>query len=196
MFKLRKSKEEREIERRIRARKAKARLKNYISNLERFQRKFLELGREAAKLGDSQLVRRQASKYLALEQRINRAKKLLILMEDAETQRDLAKVSASFITFSKDISEELKEAPSVEYIARAQVEFEKAIARAESIEEALATVVDAASESILADESIAEEKVEELARLMESQATGEEEAELDKKIEARLKQVEEMMRKG
>lgn len=196
MFKLRKSKEEREIERRIRARKAKARLKNYISNLERFQRKFLELGREAAKLGDSQLVRRQASKYLALEQRINRAKKLLILMEDAETQRDLAKVSASFITFSKDISEELKEAPSVEDIARAQIEFEKAIARAESIEEALATVVDAASESILADESIAEEKVEELAKLMESQATCEEEAELDKKIEARLKQVEEMMRKG
>ena len=113
MFKLRKSKEEREIERRIRARKAKARLKNYISNLERFQRKFLELGREAAKLGDSQLVRRQASKYLALEQRINRAKKLLILMEDAETQRDLARVSASFTAFSRDISEELKEAPSV-----------------------------------------------------------------------------------
>jgi len=84
----------------------------------------------------------------------------------------------------------------VKAIARAQVEFEKAIARTESIEEALATVVDAASESILSAESIAEEKVEMLAKLMESQATGEEEAELDKKIEARLKEVEEMMRKG
>jgi len=87
MFKLRKSKEEKEIERRIRARKTKTMLKNYVSNLERFQRKFLELGREAAKLGDSQLVRRQTPKYLAFEQRVTRANKLL-LMEDAETQRD------------------------------------------------------------------------------------------------------------
>jgi len=43
MLKLRKSKEEREIERRIRARKAKAMLKNYIASLERFHEEVKKL---------------------------------------------------------------------------------------------------------------------------------------------------------
>ena len=40
-------KEEKEIERKVRIRKAKAQLKSYISGLESLQKKVLELGRRA-----------------------------------------------------------------------------------------------------------------------------------------------------
>lgn len=194
-IKLRKSKEEKEIERKIRAKKAKAMLQNYISNLERLQKRIFEIGMEAAKLGDEKLVKRQAVKFLALENRINQARKLLLLMEEAEAQKELVKVSSSFLTFSKDIVDSIAEGPGVDKIAKMHVEFEKAMMRVESIEEALSVVVDAASESILTSGEFDDEKVSEVVRMLESEA-GVEEKELDAKIEERLREVEDMMRKG
>ena len=194
-IKLRKSKEEKEIERKIRTRKAKAMLQNYISNLESLQKRMFELGKEAAKLGDARLTKRQAAKYLALENRINQARKLLLLMEEAEAQKELVKVSSSFITFSKDIIDSIAEGPDVDKLAKMHVELEKAMAKAESLEEALSVVVDAASESILTSGEFDDEKVSEVVRMLEGEA-GVEEKELDARIEERLREVEEMMRKG
>lgn len=189
-IKLRKSKEEKEIERKIRARKAKAILQNYINNLERLQRRIYEHGKEAAKLGDEKLLRRQAAKYLALENRMKQARKLLLLMEEAEVQKELVRISSSFITFSKDIIDSIAEGPDVEKIAKTHVEFEKAMAKAEGIEEALSVVMDAASESILTSGEFNEEKVDEIVKLIEGEV-GIEEFDFDKK----LRDVEELMKK-
>jgi len=180
-----KSKEEREIERKIRIRKAKAQLKSYISGLESLQKKVLELGREASKIGDRKLVRRQAEKYLALENRIRQAKKLLILMEEAEAQRELVKITSSFIAFSRDIVDSIVEGPDVKDVAKMHVELEKAMAKAESLEEALSVVIDSASESILSSH-FDEEVVEDVVRMFESESE-----EIDKKI----KEIEELMKK-
>jgi len=188
-LRFRKSSEEKEIERKIRLRKAKATLQNYILNLERLQKKIFELGREAAKLGDPKLVRRQALKYLALVNRINQAKKLLILMEEAEAQKELVKISSQFITFSKDIVEAIAEGPSVNDLAKMHVELEKAMAKAESLEEALSVIIDTASESILTSKEFNDEKVEEVVKIFETSAE-----ELDL-IDKRLKEVEELMKK-
>ena len=194
-IRLRKSKEEKEIERKIRSRKARATLQNYISNLERLQKRVFEIGKEAARLGDEKLMRRQAAKFLALESRINQARKLLLLMEEAEAQKELVKISSSFITFSKDIVDSIAEGPGVDKIAKMHVEFEKAMMKVESIEEALSVVVDAASESILTSGEFDDEKVNEVVKMLEGEA-GVEERELDARIEKRLREVEEMMRKG
>ncbi len=194
MIKFRKSKEEKEIERKIRTRKAKSMLQNYISNLARLQKKIFELGKEAAKLNDQKLLKRQVIKYLAIENRINQAKKLLLLIEEAEAQKELVKISASFITFNKDIVDSIAEGPNVKDIAKRHVDLEKAMMKVESIEEALSVVVDAASESILTSGEFDDQKVEEVMRILESEA-GVETAEIDERIERRLREVEEMMKR-
>lgn len=193
-MKLRKSREEKEIERKIKAKKAKTMLQSYISNLERLQKKIFELGREAAKLNDSKLVRRQAEKYLALENRINQAKRLMILIEEAEAQKELVKVSSHFISFSKDIVESIAEGPDVKSIAETQVHLEKAMMKAENLEEALSVVVDAASESILTSGEFDDQKIERVVKMLESEATMEEK-EINSRIEAKIREVEEMMKK-
>ena len=189
-----KRKERKEIERRIRIRKAKALVQNYVIKLERLQRRIFNQGKEYAKLGEKRMVRNQASKYLALESRIRQAKKLLLLMEEAEIQRELVKVSGSFIQFSKDIVASIADSPKIKDLAKMQVRFEEAMAKAEGIEEALNAVIDAASEGILSGEEFGEEKVDEVTKLLESEA-GMEEEEMDKKIEEKLKDIEEMMKK-
>ncbi|HEC88000.1 MAG TPA: hypothetical protein ENI52_01640 [Thermoplasmata archaeon] len=189
-----KSKERKEIERKIRMRKAKNLVQNYIIKLERLQKRIFNQGKEYAKLGDGRMVKSQASKYLALENRIRQAKKLLLLMEEAEIQRELVGVSASFIQFSKDIVNSIADAPKIKDISKMHVKFEEAMAKVEGMEEVLNTVIDAASEGILSGEEFSEEKIEEVAKLLEGEA-GTEESEIDKKIEKKLKDIEEMMKK-
>ena len=169
-------------------------IQDYIIKLENLQKKIFKLGKEAAKLNDSKLIRRQAAKFLALEVRINQAKKLEILMEEAEAQKELVKVSSSFLTFSKDIVDAIAEGPDVDKIAEMHVKFEKAMAKVEEIEEALSTVVDATSENILASGEFSDDKVNEVVKMLEGEA-GVEESELDSKIEEKLKEIEKMMKK-
>lgn len=182
-----KSKEEKEIERKVRMRKAKMALKGYINNLENLKKKIFLQGKEAAKLGDEALLKRSAVKYLALEQRIKQAKRLLLLMEEAEIQRELVKVSADFIQFSKDVVKSIAEGPGAEDVAKMQVEFEKAMGKVENIEEALNTMIDLTSESILTGE-FDTETLEVAERLMVSSAEGELEP------TKRLKEIEDMMK--
>ncbi len=187
MVRLWKSKEEKEIERKVRMRKAKMALKQYINNLENFKRRIFLQGKEAAKLGDEALLKRSAVKYLALEQRIKQAKRLLLLMEEAELQRELVKVSADFIQFSKDIVESIAEGPEAEDVAKIQVEFEKAMGKVENLDEALNTMLDLTSESILTG-NFDVEIIEAAEDLMLSSAS--EELEPGR----RLKEIENMMR--
>ncbi|MBC7094475.1 MAG: hypothetical protein H5T48_02645 [Thermococcus sp.] len=187
MVRLWKSKEEKEIERKVRMRKAKIALQQYINNLENFKRRVFLQGKEAAKLGDEALLKRSVVKYLALEQRIKQAKRLLLLMEEAELQRELVKVSADFIQFSKDIVASIAEGPGAEDVAKIQVEFEKAMGKVENIDEALNTMLDLTSESILTG-NFDVETIEAAEELIVSSAGRELEP------GKRLKEIEDMMR--
>ena len=189
-----KSKEEKEIERKIRIRKAKVIVKNYIAKLEKLQKRIFDQGKNFAKLGDEKMVRSQASKYLALQSRIKQAKKLLLLMEEAEIERELVRVSANFIQFSKDIVNSIAEAPKIKDIAKTNMKFEEAMTKVKGIEEALDIAIDVASESIIGGEEFSEEKIEEVAKILKGEAMTEE-GEIDKEIDEKLKDIEEMMKK-
>ena len=106
-------------------------------------------------------------------------------MEEAEAQRELVKITSSFIAFSKDIVDSIVEGPDVKDVAKMHVELEKAMAKAESLEEALSVVIDSASESILSSH-FDEEVVEDVVRMFEGEGE-----EIDKKI----KEIEELMKK-
>ncbi|MEM2856572.1 MAG: hypothetical protein QW416_05670 [Candidatus Nitrosocaldaceae archaeon] len=161
-----KSKKEKEIERRIRAKKAKTLLENYISNLERLRRRIFLIGKEAKKLDDERLVKRQATKLLALEKRIKETKILLLLMEEAEAQKELISVSSSFMLFSKDIIDSIAEGPNANDVTEMQVKFEKAMEKVESLEEALSIMIDTTNDNILSGK-FSEEDISSMMRLLD-----------------------------
>ncbi|RLE83647.1 MAG: hypothetical protein DRJ41_04520, partial [Thermoprotei archaeon] len=142
--------------------------------LEELSKRILEQGKEAALLGDKELMRRQARKYFVVNQRIKQTKRLLLLMEEAELQRELVRASSKFIEFSRDIISSIAEGPTPSEIVKAQTRLEEALAKAESVEEALNTILDLTSEGILTSKSLSEREINELMRLMEEEAKGEE----------------------
>lgn len=190
-----KSKEEKDIEREIRYRRAKSTLKSYIEKLERLQKMVYDQGRQAAKLGDEKFLRRQAGKFLALQEKIKKGQKMLLLMEEVRVQREMVKVSGEFVNFAKDVSESIFEAPDTEAILGMQVELEKAMTRAETIDEALSTAIDMTSEGILSSDNFSDVNVDEIMKTMEGEAETEEKG-LDDRISQGLKEVEMMMKKG
>lgn len=190
-----KSKEEKEIEREIRHRKARATLQHYIERLENLQSMVYDQGKQAAKLGDDKFVTRQAMKYLALQERIKRGQKMLLLMEEARLQKEMVKISGDFITFARDVSQSVFEGPDVDKIAHMQVEMEKAMAQAEKIDEALSVALDMASEGILSSQDFSQKNVEQIAKTMQGEAETEEKG-LDERISKGIKEVEDMMKKG
>lgn len=193
-----KSPEERNIEREMRHKKAVSRVKNYISKLESLQKQVYRQGKEAAAINDHQFVKRQAAKYMGLQERIRKGQRILLLMEEARVQKELANISGDFITFAKDISDTISEAPEMKDIASMQVDFEKAMGKVEEIDEAMSTAVELASESILSSEEFSEETLDEVASSMEGEAAEEEAGgtELDQRISKGIEEVERKMKGG
>lgn len=190
-----KSKEEKEIEREIRYRKARATLQRYNEKLENLQKMVYDQGKQAAKLGDDKFVTRQAAKYLTIQERIKKGQKMLLLMEEARLQREMVKVSGEFITFASDISQSIFEGPNVEKIAHMQVEMEKAMTHAEKVDEALSVAMDMASEGIMSSQDYSEKNVNEIVKSMQGEVEADEKG-LDDRISKGIKSVEDAMKKG
>lgn len=188
-----KSKEEKEIEREIRYRKAKTSINNYIRKLENVQKMVYEQGKKAAQINDDKFVRRQAVKYIAIGERIKKGQRLFLLMEEARLQRDLVKISGDFVVFAKDITSSILEGPDVEKISKMQVEFEKGLAQAEKIDEALSTAVDLASEGILESGDLSESGIDSIVSSMEGDAINEE-SDLDERISRGISEIETKMK--
>ena len=190
-----KSKEEKEIEREIRYRKARTTLQHYIEKIDDLQKMVYNQGKQAVKLGDDKFVKRQAAKYLALQERSKRSQRMLLLMEEARLQREMVKISGDFITFARDISQSIAEGPDVKKIASSQVEFEKALTQSEKIDEALSVALDMASEGVLGSGDYSEKGVDEVVKTMQGEVEIEEKS-LDDRISKGIKDVEDMMKKG
>ncbi len=191
-----KSQQEKDIEREIEYRKAKAKLKNYIGKVEELQRMVFDQGKQAAKLGDDKFLKRQAGKYLTLQDRVRKGQRMLLLMDEVRLQKEMVKVSGDFVSFAHGISESIFEGPDTEKIANMQMELEKSMAQAESIDEALSVALDMANEGILGSESFSESSMDEIAKTMEGEVETEEESVLDERISKGVKEVAEMMKKG
>jgi hypothetical protein len=190
-----KSKEEKDIEREMRYRKARAKLQQYIERIDDLQKMVYNQGKQAAKLGDDKFVRRQASKYLALHDKSKRGQRMLLLMEEARLQREMVKISGDFITFARDISQSIAEGPNVKQIASSQLQFEKAITQSEKMDEALSMALDMASEGVLGSGDYSDKGVDEVVKTMQGEVETEEKS-LDDRITKGIKDVEDMMKKG
>jgi len=190
-----KSKEEKDIEREIRYRKARSSINQYIQKLEKAQKMVYEQGKKAAQIGDDAFVRRQAVKYMTIGERIKKGHRLSLLMEEARLQRDLVKISGDFVGFARDITDSILEGPDVEQITKMQVQFEKGLAQADKIDEALSTTVDLASESILESDDLSESSVDSIVKSMEGEAIDEESG-LDERISKGISEIENKMKQG
>ncbi|MBU3968246.1 MAG: hypothetical protein KKG76_12905 [Euryarchaeota archaeon] len=188
-----KSKRELEIEREISYRKAKSVVNNYINECDGIKKRYWEQGVEAARLKDEEMIKRLAAGYFTMNDKIKKAKKLLIHMEGIKLQRDALYVSNEFLAFAKEMSDTTVEGSDVKDIAAMQAEFDKTILKAEQIDSALSAALDLTNETLIRS-SGTDMNLDNIVKTMEKAGTSGGEK-LDPRIEEGIKQIEEAMKK-
>ena len=190
-----KREETKEVEREVQFRRGLARVRSYISRCQKSKKHYWQLGKRALQLGDDRQFRQIAKTYLWTMEQISRWERYLLQLETVAARRDQVGATSEFMKSITALSQSMMAGASEEDVAKMQVELEKAIARSEILEETMAMVMEAGSETVFGSRELSEEAVERVQKAMAEAAEADESEVFDAKIEEGLRQIEEEMRK-
>ena len=187
-----KSKEERRIERDVEVRKGLAAMKRQIKGLEKHERDYLTKARRAKALGDAgQLnflkgtLKRTAAQRRQLERQMLRLATAMQLKNQAEINGQFAKSLGA-------VSNAIAEAFGSTDLTQTTKDFEKAVSRAESMEQRMDLLLDMGEDMFSAEPAGATDVItdDELDRLIDGPTAEKEGAGFDDEISERLKNLD------
>ncbi|MCA8959542.1 MAG: hypothetical protein KDC38_03470 [Planctomycetes bacterium] len=187
-----KSKDERRIDREIEVRKGLNAIRRNIRDLEKNEEEYLEKAKRAARLGsDSQLkflkqtLKRTASQRLLMERQ-------LLNIETAMQIKNQAEAHAQFANSMNAVSKAIGDAFGRTDLTQTQREFERAMAKAESLEQQMDIFIDMSSSSMFGYEPSGSEVIsdQEIDRMIDAEVLAvEDRSELDEEIASGLEAV-------
>jgi hypothetical protein len=186
---------EKEMDREIKIRRGKASIRRHIRNQQKAAERLWELGKQALSLGDEVQFRRIGALYLKARQDVNRWQRYLLTFETLEARRDQAKATASFLEALKALNKSLLEASSPQTMARMQQDLAEGLARAETLEDRMAVMLELTDEAILAGEPVSTDDLSEVEGLMQAEVVADEAESFDARIEEGLRRIREEMEK-
>ena len=184
-----------EIEREVKFKQGLARIRNYVQKCHDAKKRYWELGKRALKLGDKQQFENIAKAYLRTGEMITRWEKFLVSMETVSLQRDQVKATGEFATSMSALSTSMMAGADPKDITKVQMELERALTKAHTLDETLTAVMDASSDTIFLSEGLSENSLQQVEAAMKGEAVHEEGEVLDDRIAAGLRRIEGEMRK-
>ena len=191
-----KDKETKEIEREVKYRQGLSKVRAYVEKSRESQRRLWGLGKRALKLGDQQNFQNIARAYVRVGGIISRWEKYLVAVETVAVQRGQVKATGDFLKSMQALSESMMSGAKPQEITKMQVDLEKALVKAQTIDETLAAVMDASSDTIFSSEGLSDESLKEVQEAMSAEAAHDESSTVqDERIASGIKSIEEQMRK-
>lgn len=184
---------EQEMEREIKIRRGKASIRRHIHSQQTMQQRLWKLGKKALRLGDEAQFRRIGTLYLKAREDVNRWERYLLTFETLQARRDQAKATGSFLEALKALNESLLEVTSPKAMARMQEGLAEGLARAETLEDRMAVMLELTDEALIAGEPMPTGDLSELQGLMESEVIAEEAESFDSRIQEGLRKIREEM---
>lgn len=184
---------DKEMEREIRIRRGKTSIRRHIHTQQTMQQRLWNLGKRALRLGDEAQFRRIGALYLKAREDVNRWERYLLTFETLEARRDQAKATVSFLEALKALNESLLEASSPQAMARMQQDLAEGLARAGTLEDRLAVMLELTDETLIASEPVSTADLAELQAKIESEVVTGEADSFDARIEEGLRSIREEM---
>jgi len=184
-----------EIEREVRFKQGLSRVRNYVQKCQQSQKRLWELGKRTLKLGDHQQFEHIARAYLHTGDQIMRWERYLVAAESISIQRGQVKATQEFVKSVGALSESMMAGSNPEDLVEMQRDLEVALQRSQTLDETLATVMDATSDTVFSPEGLSEDSLKEVEAAMLGEARGEESGDLDERVSQGLKRIEDEMRK-
>ena len=190
-----KSKQERQIERDIEIRKGIARVKRQIADLGRHEAEWLEKAQRARQMGSTQelqFIKRTLKNTIAQRRILERQ---MLMMESAFQLKNQMETYQAFAESMGAVSKSIAEVFQTTDIAQTQKEFERAISKAQSMEQMMDVFLSMSSGSLTEVTTDSESvKDSEIDAMLDARIGAAEREGLDPEIERGLKQIEEELR--
>jgi hypothetical protein len=193
-----KSKEERRIERNIQVRKALTQIRRQLKANEKYELDYIEKAKRARKLGwtnQYEFLKKAIKKTATIKIRLERQ---LLALESATQLKDQAEGHYDFAKAMNAFSKSIAEVFGSTDMAKTQVNFEKAMSKAESIEERMDAFLETTSESMFGYEGSSEEELvsdRDIEKMLEEEVAHEERKGIDDQIDKDIVDIEEELNK-
>ena len=181
-----KSKQEKDIEKRLLIKKTIANMNKYISQLEEQKKKYIDSAKRAKQIGSETQYNLSVSGLKTAVAQQKRAQEMLLNFELTSQMKDLTAMTSSFLDGMSVLSRDMAKITSNNDFIKVQKEFEKAMLGVEDTSEKLDLFLDASDSSF---ENIAASSKgvsdDEIASLVDNQASMEEDdqdAEIDRQL--------------
>lgn len=181
--------QEDELNRQVSVRMGKARLQRHIQNQQRMALKLRTLAKRALSLNDEARFRQIGRQLLWTQADIQRWEKYLLSLELLQARRDQAQASVELLQAIRSMSESLAEMSGPENLAELQRELETGLARASSLDERLAVMMEVMDATLSADAVVEEGSLDALAEGLGAEIAAEERADFDSEIEEGLRKI-------
>ena len=181
--------QEAEVNRDVQIRMGEARVRRHIAHQKDMVHRLTGIARQALKINDEARFRQVGKQLLWTQQDVNRWEKYLLSLELLEARRDQVKSSVEMLKAVKAMGESLADLTSPEQITSLQVEMEKALARATSLDERMEIMMEAMDTTLGADVQVDDGALEKLQASLSEGVSGEEAAEFDSQIETGLREI-------
>ncbi len=170
-----KSKHERRIEQDIRIRQGIRRIEKAIAEQRRFADEFIRNAREAKRIGDVQsyqFIRNSLKKTATIQRLLERQ---LLAVKNALLIKRQAEATADFASAMAMMAREVSKLYGNTNLTKVQVDWEKAMAQSQSMEERMQLFLDAIEQTAAADVAASAEAVsdEEIDRMIEAEEAAE-----------------------
>lgn len=153
--KKKKSKEELDLERKLRIRRAKDSMERFSNKCNNLRESYMQQAVEAKRLGNEGLVKKFAVRLLNLDNQQKRAKSLVLMMNDMELNLEQLKNWGEMSTAIKDFVTIFEEnGVNYESIAQLNLEMEKALNNSEKLSEALDSVLENVGDRLISFDSV------------------------------------------
>lgn len=188
-----KSKQEKDIEKRLLIKKTIANMNKYINQLEEQKKKYIESAKKAKQIGSETQYNLSVSGLKTAVAQQKRAQEMLLNFELTSQMKDLTAMTGSFLDGMSVLSRDMAKITSNNDFIKVQKEFEKAMLGVEDTSEKLDLFLDASDSSF---ENLASSAKgvsdDEIASLVDNQASLEEDdqdAEIDRQLEELSKSI-------
>jgi len=200
---LERRRQDKELQREIKFKQGLSKVRAYAQKCQQAQKRYWELGKRSLKLGDRQQFENIVKAYLRTGEMANRWERYLVAMETVSIQRDQVKATGVFAQSMQALSDSMMAGAKPEDISKMQLSLERALTKAETLDETLSAIMDATSETIFSAEGLSKEALQEVEAAMGGEAIHETGAgvraaaddEVGERITQGLRRIEEEMKK-
>jgi len=188
--------EEKELGRDVQVRMGMTRIRRHIGHQKEMVGRLTDLAKQALKINDQERFRQVGKQLLWTRRDIQRWEKYILSLEMLQARRDQVRSSVDIMQAIKAMSESLSELAEPKEMAKLQLEMEKGLARATSLDERMEVMMGMMDSALDAGVPADEKALGELEASLSESVAAEEASAFESQIEEGLRDIRKELEEG